>query len=74
MIGAGLRVLVVGAGIGGLGAARALRRRGFAADVIEREPAWTHTGAGIYLPGAACSGLGIRSCRTGIADLAPTPL
>jgi FAD-dependent urate hydroxylase len=48
--GAGLRILVVGAGIAGLGAARALRQRGFAADVVERDPVWTHTGAGIYLP------------------------
>jgi len=39
----GLRILVVGAGIGGLGAARALRQRGFAADLVAREPAWTHT-------------------------------
>jgi cation diffusion facilitator CzcD-associated flavoprotein CzcO len=44
VIGAGLRILVVGAGIGGLGAARALRQRGFAAEIVEREPAWTHTG------------------------------
>jgi FAD-dependent urate hydroxylase len=50
---AGLRTLVVGAGIAGLGAARALRQRGLAADVVERERVWTHTGAGIYLPGNA---------------------
>jgi 2-polyprenyl-6-methoxyphenol hydroxylase-like FAD-dependent oxidoreductase len=37
MIGAGVRILVVGAGIGGLGAARALRQRGFAADVVEAD-------------------------------------
>jgi hypothetical protein len=33
VIGAGVRMLVVGAGLGGLGAARALRQRGFAAPV-----------------------------------------
>jgi FAD-dependent urate hydroxylase len=58
MIGADLRILVVGAGIGGLGAARALRQRGFAADVVERDPAWAHTGAGIYLPGNAVRPVG----------------
>jgi alkanesulfonate monooxygenase SsuD/methylene tetrahydromethanopterin reductase-like flavin-dependent oxidoreductase (luciferase family) len=31
-------------GIGGLGADRALRQEGLAAGVVEREPAWTHTG------------------------------
>lgn len=62
--GAGLRILVVGAGIAGLGVARALRQRGLAADVVEREPAWAHTGAGIYLPGNAARalrGLGLES-------------
>jgi 2-polyprenyl-6-methoxyphenol hydroxylase-like FAD-dependent oxidoreductase len=47
------RIHVVGAGIGGLGAARALRQRGPAVDVVEREPTWTPVGAGIYLPGNA---------------------
>jgi 2-polyprenyl-6-methoxyphenol hydroxylase-like FAD-dependent oxidoreductase len=70
MIGAGLRVLVVGAGIGGLGAARALRRRGFAADVIEREPAWTHTGAGIYLPGNASRALHALGLESALAERA----
>ena len=51
--GAGLRILVVGAGIAGLGAARAFRQRGSAADSVERDPAWAHTRAGIYLPGNA---------------------
>jgi 2-polyprenyl-6-methoxyphenol hydroxylase-like FAD-dependent oxidoreductase len=49
MTGAGLRILVVGAGIAGLGVARALRQRGLASDVVERDPVWTHSGAGIYL-------------------------
>jgi 2-polyprenyl-6-methoxyphenol hydroxylase-like FAD-dependent oxidoreductase len=70
MIGAGLRVLVVGAGIGGLGAARALRQRGFAADVLEREPAWTHTGAGIYLPGSALRALHALGLESAVAERA----
>ena len=44
-----MRILVVGAGIAGLGVARALRLRGFVAEVVESESAWTHAGAGIYL-------------------------
>ena len=62
--GPGLRILIVGAGIAGLGAARALRQHGFAPDVVERESAWAHTGAGIYLPGntaRALRALGLES-------------
>jgi FAD-dependent urate hydroxylase len=70
MIGADLRVLVVGAGIGGLGAARALRQRGLAADVVEREPAWTHTGAGIYLPGNATRALRALGLESAVAERA----
>jgi FAD-dependent urate hydroxylase len=70
MIGAGLRVLVVGAGIAGLGAARALRQRGLAADVVERQPAWTHTGAGIYLPGNATRALGALGLESAVAERA----
>ena len=51
------RVLVVGAGIAGLAAARALGRAGFAVDVIERNTAWTTEGAGVYLPGNAVRAL-----------------
>jgi len=70
MIGAGLRILVVGAGIGGLGAARALRQRGFAADVVEQEPGWTHTGAGIYLPGNATRALRALGLESAVAEQA----
>ena len=40
-------VLVVGAGIGGLTAAIALRRKGFPVDMIERDPEWGVYGVGI---------------------------
>jgi FAD-dependent urate hydroxylase len=66
--GAGLRILVVGAGIAGLGAARALRQRGFAADIVERDPAWTHTGAGIYLPGNAARALRALGLESAVAE------
>jgi 2-polyprenyl-6-methoxyphenol hydroxylase-like FAD-dependent oxidoreductase len=68
MTAAGLRILVVGAGIAGLGAARALRQGGLATDVVEREPAWAHTGAGIYLPGNAARALGALGLESAVAE------
>ncbi len=41
------RILVVGGGIGGLTSAIALRAKGFAVDVIERDPEWSVYGVGI---------------------------
>jgi 2-polyprenyl-6-methoxyphenol hydroxylase-like FAD-dependent oxidoreductase len=46
-------VLIVGAGIAGLGLARALRRRGVIAEVVERLERWPSTWAGLYLPANA---------------------
>ena len=40
-------ILVIGGGIGGLTAAIALRRKGFAVDLIERDPDWSVYGVGI---------------------------
>lgn len=68
--GSGLRILVVGAGIAGLGAARALRQRGFAVDVVERQTAWTHAGAGIYLPGNAARALRALGIESAVAERA----
>jgi FAD-dependent urate hydroxylase len=51
MVDTGLRILVVGAGIAGLAAARTLRQAGFRPDVVEKLSATTVAGAGIYLPG-----------------------
>lgn len=42
-------ILVVGGGIAGLGLATALRRRGLAAELVERGPAWPTTGAAITM-------------------------
>jgi FAD-dependent urate hydroxylase len=72
--GSGLRILVVGAGIAGLGAARALRQRGFAPDVVERKSAWAQSGTGIYLPGntaRALRALGLESAVIERAALIP---
>jgi 2-polyprenyl-6-methoxyphenol hydroxylase-like FAD-dependent oxidoreductase len=65
-----LRILVVGAGIAGLGTARALRQRGLAADVVEREPAWKHAGTGIYLPGNAVRALRALGLESAVAERA----
>jgi 2-polyprenyl-6-methoxyphenol hydroxylase-like FAD-dependent oxidoreductase len=46
-----LSVLVIGAGIGGLTAAIALRQRGFAVDLIEKDPEWSVYGVGIIQQG-----------------------
>jgi 2-polyprenyl-6-methoxyphenol hydroxylase-like FAD-dependent oxidoreductase len=46
-----LSILIVGGGIGGLTAAIALRRKGFAVDVIERDPDWSVYGVGIIQQG-----------------------
>lgn len=52
-----MRILVVGAGIAGLAAARGLRVNGFRPDVVEELPASVVPGAGIYLPGNATRAL-----------------
>jgi FAD-dependent urate hydroxylase len=59
-------VLIVGAGIAGLAVARALRRRGFEPEIVERARAFDAMGmgTGIYMPGN-----GVRAMETlGLAD------
>jgi 2-polyprenyl-6-methoxyphenol hydroxylase-like FAD-dependent oxidoreductase len=51
------RVLVVGAGIGGLGAATALARNGIATDIVEIKPELSVYGVGINQPGNALRAL-----------------
>ena len=55
---AGLRVAVVGGGIGGLFTAIALREAGLQASVYEQAPALGEIGAGVFLtPNTAVSDL-----------------
>ena len=57
-----LSVLAIGGGIGGLTTAIALRQRGFAVTVIEKDPSWSVYGVGIIQQGnvlRAASALGI---------------
>ena len=60
-----MRVLIVGAGIAGLAAARALRQAGIDCEIVERSTTWDVAGAGIYLPGNGMAALG----RLGLAGL-----
>jgi FAD-dependent urate hydroxylase len=58
-----LRILVVGAGLAGLAAARALGRAGLEAEVVDRVGRWQVAGTGIYLPAngvRALRGLGLE--------------
>jgi 2-polyprenyl-6-methoxyphenol hydroxylase-like FAD-dependent oxidoreductase len=52
-----LRTLIVGAGIAGLAAKRALALRGIDADIAERDHTPRITGAGLYLPANAVRAL-----------------
>ena len=65
-----MRILVVGAGIAGLAAARALTRAGQAVAVVERAAGPDRGGAGIYLPGNAVRALR----RVGLHELAAEPI
>jgi FAD-dependent urate hydroxylase len=59
---------VVGAGIAGLAAARALRQHGIEASVVERAAAWTHPGAGVYLPGNSVRALGALGVQEAVLE------
>jgi 2-polyprenyl-6-methoxyphenol hydroxylase-like FAD-dependent oxidoreductase len=58
------KVLVVGGGVGGLSATKALRDKGIDVDVVERNPKWDVYGVGIIQPGNAVRALDVL----GLAD------
>ena len=57
------RILIVGGGIAGLASAIALRRAGYAAQLVERSSSWPAVGAGIALH--ANAGRGLRALGLG---------
>lgn len=67
-----MKVVVAGAGIGGLSAAVALSKVGFEVEVVERAPELTEVGAGIQLsPNAikGLAGLGVAEAVLAMASL-----
>jgi 2-polyprenyl-6-methoxyphenol hydroxylase-like FAD-dependent oxidoreductase len=63
-------VLIVGAGVAGLAAARALGGAGLVPELVEREPAWGDAGTGIYLPGNATRALRALGLEHAVVDRA----
>jgi salicylate hydroxylase len=68
-----LRVAVIGAGIGGLAAACALRTRGFEVAVYERAPSLGEVGAGLQLGPNAVKVLRALALETALRQLAFEP-
>ena len=67
MRGDGVRVLVVGAGIAGLAAARTLHEWGASVEVIDRQPTSPLEGTGIFLPGNSVRALGTLGLEDQVA-------
>ena len=66
----GVRVLVVGAGLAGLAAARTLHRAGATVRLVERSTAPTREGTGLYLPGNAVRALRQLGLEADVTDRA----
>src|SRR5918999_3413578 len=66
------RILIVGAGLAGLALTRALRRAGFAPQLIERETGWEDAGTGMYLPANGVRALGTLGLQDVVAARAAT--
>lgn len=53
-----MRILIVGGGVAGLSLAIALKQRGIAAEIVEKQIGDSHAGTGLYLPGNATRAVG----------------
>ena len=69
-----IRVVIIGAGLGGLAAAGALRQRGIEAMVYERAPALGEVGAGIQLGPNAVKVLRALGLEAALRHLAAEPV
>lgn len=65
-----MRILIVGGGIAGLTMARALEKKGFSPDLIERKADAPQGGTGLYLPGNAARALQDLGLLESIAAIA----
>jgi FAD-dependent urate hydroxylase len=61
------RILVVGAGLGGLALARALGQAGLVPQVIERASGWEMAGTGMYLPANGVRALRVLGLEQAVA-------
>ncbi len=68
-----LRIVIVGAGIGGLAAALALQRAGFRPQVLEQSPTLGDVGAGISISPNAAKGLAFLGLDRQLAAAACVP-
>jgi len=64
-----VRILIIGAGIGGLAMARAAHQRGLECQVVERSPTPVVPGSGIYLPGNGMAALRRLGLAEAVAEI-----
>ena len=63
-----MRILVVGSGVAGLGALRALDQHGIEAEIVERSTGFRPEGTGFYLPGNGMRALARLGAEAAVLD------
>ncbi len=66
-------ILIIGGGIGGMTAAAALARAGFAVELLEAAPAFGEIGAGVTLSPNAMRGMDFIGCQEAVATAGVEP-